>query len=337
MKQWWLFTTRPLDRLSRRPEEEVVESVIFVGFFLSFFVSIPLALFVVPRLFSFLKAFGFTGMVGGLMGLFCVLQTLVSVPFALRDLHSPDQLRLFFKLELIIDVGSTLGASTIVLLDEYMLNFIGLTDSDSWFFICLSLLFGFIGILVAVKKVFGESISKWYHLKPLSEGARLRQAEKYLANANTRLTKNQFEGASEEYHSAAQVYLSLEDWESSAKYFWSAAESLEKDSPSLSFGVALLYLISASAYMLSNDLEKFNDAMTLARELSKKQGSDGSGAYAAERLVFILDVLDSIKNRDTQELRQSWSNIVRKIGNDFGPYADEMVILFEKNLNVTKN
>jgi hypothetical protein len=91
--------------LSRNPEEEVVESVIFIGMFLTLLVCIPLAPFAVPYLFSLGRPFGVAGMIGGVLIAFFSLQAIISVPFALRDLSSPDQFRMFAKLVLVIDIG----------------------------------------------------------------------------------------------------------------------------------------------------------------------------------------------------------------------------------------
>lgn len=75
--------------LSRRAEEEAVESVHFLGFFIGFFVSIAFsALVFFPYLLPFVQRFGWAGSVGVVLGVFCILSVLISTPFALRDLHS---------------------------------------------------------------------------------------------------------------------------------------------------------------------------------------------------------------------------------------------------------
>lgn len=236
-------------------------------------------------------------------------------------------------------------SSAFAFLDEYALNSLGMSFSGPHLFVLLFLLFiELLGVPAVTKIFFGERVSRWYHLKPLSQGAKLQQAEKYLAEADMRLSKSQFEGASQDYHSAAQVYLSLEDWRRSAKYYWLAAETLSRDSPTLSYGVALLYLVSASAYLFDNDLEKFKSSSILAEEISEKLSerlSDRARLYSRDMMspkgciTFLLDILSKIQKRETQQLRRNWRKTARKIEVNFGPYAEELIILIKKNLAVT--
>jgi hypothetical protein len=270
----------------------------------------------------------------------------VSCPFALRDFHSRDQFGLYLKIVLILAVAVAV-ASAVAALNEYMLALAGFTFSNSrsanamipLLFIAETFL-----LLGLTKKALGKRISRWYHLKPSSEGARLRLIEKCLADADRHLKRNEFEGASQSYNSVAQIYLSLKDWTNSAEYYFLAAETLSKDSPLLSYGVALLYAISASAYLLGNDSEKFNTSSMLAKGLSEKETDNldireqlfsRDALSPRRRIFFILDILNSIQNRETQQLRKNWSKIARIIEINFGPYSEDLAILLKKNLDAT--
>jgi hypothetical protein len=334
--------TRSIEDLSRKPEEESVESVFFIGFFFGSLAFIPLFFFFIRYWFSLEQNFGVAGVVGVVAGLYCTVILCVSCPFALRDLHSRDQRVLFLKIASLLGVGVPI-AGAIGFLNEYLLdplaNILWKYDIIGWLFLIEAF-----GLLAVVKIFLGKRISRWYHLKPISEGARQRQIEKCLADADRHLKKNEFEGASQMYHSVAQIYLSLKEWTNSAKYYFLAAETLSKDSSRLSYGVALLYAISASAYLLSNDSEKFNTSSTLAKGLSGKETDNvdireqlfSRDALSPKGSIsFILDILNSIQKRETQQLRKNWSRIARTIDINFGPYAEELAILLKKNLDVT--
>jgi len=319
-----------------------VESVFLIGVLLGSLAFIPLFLVFIRYWFSLEQNFGFAGAVGVVAGLYCTVILCVSCPFAVRDLHSRDQRVLFLKVASILVVGVPI-ASAIGFLNEFLFD--SLADVF-WKYRLISGLFcieGF-GLLVVVKLFFGKRISRWYHLKPVSEGARLRQIEKYLTDADGHLKRNEFEGASQSFHSVAQIYLSLKDWTNSAGHYFLAAETLSKDSSRLSYGVALLYAISASAYLLSNDSEKFNASSMLAKGRSEKETDNldireqlfsRDALSPKRRISFILDILDSIQKRETRQLRKNWSKIARTIDINFGPYAEELAILLKKNLDVT--
>jgi len=319
-----------------------VESVFLIGVFLGSLVFIALFFVFIPYWFSLEQDFGVAGAVGVVAGLYCTVILCVSCPFALRDLHSRDQRVLFLKVASLLVVGVPI-AGAIGFLNEYLLD--PLADVfwkyrlTPWLFLIEAF-----GLLVVVKIFFGKRVSRWYHLKPISEGARLRQIEKYLTDADGHLKRNEFEGASQSYHSVAQIYLSLKDWTNSAEHCFLAAETLSKDSSRLSYGVALLYAISACAYLLSNDSEKFNTSLMLAKGLSEKETDNldireqlfsRDSLSPKRRISFILDILNSIQKRETQQLRKNWSRIARTIDINFGPYAEELAILLKKNLDVT--
>ncbi len=321
-----------------------MESVFFIGFFFGWFAFLALIVFAFPFLLPFLQPLGWAGIVGGTLSLLCVVCVLIATPFALRDLHSRDQFVPFLKIAFIFGLCAPL-ASVLVFLDEYVFSSLGITSGIQVLLIFFSL-FEFLGILLAIKAFFSERVSRWYHLKPLSLSTTRRQAEKYLADADRRLSKNQFEGASQEYHSAAQVYLSLDDWGKAAEHYRLAAETLARDSPSLNYGVALLYAISACAYLVNNDLESFSNSCTLARGIAEKlsdriiiQGivhNPPDMMSARKCILFLLEVLNKIQDRETQELRRNWSKTSHKIEINFGPYAEELIILLEKNLDLTR-
>lgn len=321
-----------------------MESIFFIGFFFGMFASLALYIFVFPYLIPFLQPFGLASIAGAIVALFCTVSVLIATPFALRDLHSQDQFILFLKTAFIFELCAPI-AGALTFLNEYAFKSLGIT-SGIQVLLLFFLLVEFLVILFVIKAFFSERVGRWYHLKPLSLGATMRQAEKYLANAERRLSKNQFEGASQEYYSTAQVYLSLEDWSNAAKNYWLAAETLGKDSPSLSYGVALLYAISASAYQLNNDLEKYSNASVLARGIAETL-SDRlvEGRFRAppeamsprKCIIFLLDILNKIHDRETQELTRTWSKTARKVRINFGPYAEELIILIKKNLGVIGN
>lgn len=173
---------------------------------------------------------------------------------------------------------------------------------------------------------------KRHKLEPPAESARLRLIEKHLTSANLQLVANHFEGASDEYHSVAQIYLRSENWADSAKYYWTGAETLAKDSESLSYGVASLYANAAFAYLLTSDLAKSKESETLARMAYEKLKG-----RAKERVSFVLNILDSVQNGETKQLRDNWSNVAQKLEDNYGPYAEELVTLVKKNLDVVKN
>jgi len=304
----------------------------FVTIFLALLVYVPILFWLLPYAISLVGSFGFAGAFGAVFAPLFLLHAILSVPFALRDLSSSDQFKMFGKLVLVMDVVFPLAMVALYALNFYIFDNLGWIGA----FLHTPRLFGFFvileffGVLVVVKKFFGDRISRLYHLKPLSEVAAMKQAEKYLASADKRLRRKQFEGASQEFNSAAQVYISLGDWANAAKYYWSAAETLSKDSSRFGFGVSLLYVLSAAAYLLCNDLEKVNEAMRLASEISKKPKIDSRG-----EISFMLDILDRIRNKNVQQLREDWPRLARKIGKEFGPYSEEMVILLEKNLGLS--
>lgn len=179
---------------------------------------------------------------------------------------------------------------------------------------------------------FSKKKKKKRKQKPLPESARLRLIDKHLTKANVRLTANHFEGASDEYHSVAQIYLRSENWADSAKYYWTGAETLAKDSESLSYGVASLYANAAFAYLLTSDLAKSKESEMLARMAYEKLKG-----RAKERVSFVLKILDSVQNGETKQLRDNWSSVAQKLEGNHGPYAEELVTLVKKNLDVVKN
>lgn len=306
----------------------------FISIFLAAMAFIPILLWFLPYAISLGAPFGPAGQVGAFLFPLFLLHVVLSVIFALRDLSSSDQFKMLAKLMLIVDIGLPLTFSVFTALNFYVFDRLGWTVGTGFLtsrLLAFYVVFEVLGILVFVKKIFGDKIRKWYHLTPLSGIATITQAQKYLADAEKRLKRGQFEGASEGFHSVAQVYVSLGDWTNAAKYYWSAAETLSKDSPSLGFGVALHYALSAAAYLLSNNLEKVNEAMMLANGISNKPKINSRG-----EISFTLDVLDRIRNKNVQQLLEDWPRLARKVREKLGPYGEEMVMLLERNLGLAK-
>jgi hypothetical protein len=175
----------------------------------------------------------------------------------------------------------------------------------------------------------------------LPESAKLKLIEEQLADADARVFISDFAGASEQYHSAAQIYLSLENWASSAKCYWTAAETLSKASAArvlvigfdfYGFGVALLYADAAFAYRLSHDLEKFKESAVLAERAYEKI----TDTRAKGRVSFIFTILADIQKGETRQLGENLENNVRKI-EGYGQYTEELVTLVKKNLDATND
>jgi hypothetical protein len=324
---------RSRGNLSRRSEEEVVESAYFIGVFLALLASIPLSYFVLPHIFNIGRS------MASAIGLFVAslafvsLATVITIPFALRDFSSSDQWRLFGKILLVMNVGGPFGLAASGIFIEYVLNQLDailLGGQDLVGLMPLLIILEFLSVLFISKKFFGDRISRWYHLKPLSEVGKIEQTQQHLVNAEKRMKKNQFERASEEFCSAARVCLSLEDYASAAKYYWSAAEAL-KNSPGFAVGVSLIYILSASSYIVYGDLEKADEAIALADEMQKKTKASKEGGVS-----FMLGVLGKIRSKNVQQLSEDWSRLRRKVKKIFGPHGEEMIILLEKNIGVVE-
>lgn len=317
--------------LSRKPEEEEVEGVFFVSIILAIPFIIVVFVLLAPNLLPLTSKYGVSIPLYGMICPWFLIHAVISIVMALRSKLSSDQFWMLAKLILFLNIGFPFLFAGILTLNEYvLLSLIGrITDYARLLYASIFLIavFEVFCILYVGKKLFGERIRRWYHLKPISDVGVQRRAAKYLSDAEKRLKKGEFEGASEMYHSAAQMYLSVDDWGKAANNHWLAAETLAKDSADMRFGVALLYMLSAAAHFLGNDIEKVEEAMNRTKEIVRDYKVDKRGEIAVA-----LEILEGIKAGDLQLLQKESAKAVRSVKNMFGPYGEEMALLLTKNL-----
>jgi hypothetical protein len=126
------------------------------------------------------------------------------------------------------------------------------------------------------------------------------------------------------------VYLGASDWKKAADYYWLAAEVLAKDSFDMSFGVANLYVFSAAAYLLCDNVEKADDAIRRTRGILRNPKVDDRGVIG-----FLLEIVEAIRNGDVQELEER-AKLLRVVKDRFEMYGEEAALLVKRNLDHTQ-
>jgi hypothetical protein len=261
------------------------------------------------------------------LGIFIGVNLAMTLVFLRRQCFSRDELRLLGKILMVAYVLLPLFVVLLVVANCYAFVLFQLTDRISLRVGSFLVLFEFLMVMVVLKKIAGRKISQWYHLKPLSGVGSLRQVNRYLKDAERRLGKKQFEGASEGFHSAAQMYVSVEDWRKAADCYWLAAETLAKDSLDLRFGVATLYVLSAAAYLLCDDVGKADEAVRRVKEIPKDPKVDDRGLIG-----FMVEVLEAVETGDPELLQEDRQKLLKSIKDKFEAYGEETALLVNKNL-----
>jgi hypothetical protein len=288
-------------------------------------------LILLASLNRFLNSLGVAGAVSGFVITFMGLHALCSVFWGLWFRFSRRQFRLLAKVILTINGGvSALSIGYSYLIFAVMDPLIRNPNSPAiWVVGSMNLLL--IGAVFLLKKTLGKRVGQWFRIRYIPEGASLEVAEKHSTTAKDRLGKGHLEGASQEFHAAAVMFLRLEDWSKTAQNYWMAAETLSREpNPEFDFDVAWLYALSSSAYLLSDDTEKAGKALELGKEALK----DGKIAKKAEeKISLIIDFLVAIITKNTQQANEIWPNINRRLRRWGYTVIEETELLLEKVYN----
>jgi hypothetical protein len=190
------------------------------------------------------------------------------------------------------------------------------------------------GLIVVLKKLFGRRIYGWVRIKYVPENASSEVAEKHIGEAKARLEKGFPKRASQDFHAAAVMFLRLEDWSKTAENYWMAAETLSKEPDSdLGFGISWLYALSASAHILSGNIEEAEKALALGKRILKNRKTDRN---KEEKVSLILEFLAAILNRNNQQADATWQKLSRRITKWGYPTTEETIVLLKRNYDALK-
>lgn len=316
-------------RLPKTFEESNVGFMVLLSFLIALALYVILLYLNLTPIFILHGLFGAVGFYSGTLVTIFSLHAIVSFILALRFHFAHRQFKMLAKSLLLID---TLLPISFILLFICALYIIEVTSIFFPFVPLMAL--GYIGLIAVLKKFFGSRVYEWIRIKYVPERTSLEVAEKHLCNAKARLEKEYFEGASQEFHAAALMFLRLEDWSKTAENYWTAAETLSKEpDPDFGFGIAWLYALSASAYLLNGNYGKAEKLLELGKETLKKQKIDKK---VKEKVSLILDFLTAIQNKNLQQVNDTWKNLKRRMSKWRYPVTEETILLLERNFHSIK-
>jgi hypothetical protein len=199
------------------------------------------------------------------------------------------------------------------------------------FILTVPVVLAFFGLWALLRKLFGARAYEWVRIKYVPKKGSVHVAQKHLSNAKSRIEKGNFEGASQEFHGAATMFLRLEQWPEAAKNYWTAAETLAKEQNTGSgFGIAWLYALSSAAYLLSGEVGGAGKAVELGRNAVETCKIDNK---AKERVSLLLDAMTAMLRKDVAQANEIWQNLSKKLKRWNYPTVEETRILLEKNIN----
>jgi len=308
-------------------EEEIVEST----FFISILLALPLvgvSVFVTPlgQIFGgqpqaipsfadlMLRLFGF--------------HVIVTVLLAARHKFNGRQYAMLAKVMLGLDLILPLSLILWAYLALYVLLASGV------FILTVPVLLAFFGLWALLRKLFGARVNGWVRIKYVPEKGSVNIAQKHLSNAKSRIEKGNFEGASQEFHGAATMFLRLEQWPEAAENYWTAAETLAKEPNTRSgFGIAWLYALSSAAYLLSGEVGRAGRAVELGRKAVETNKIDKK---AKERALLLLDALAIMMGKDAAQANEVWQNLSKKLKRWNYTTVEETQTLLEKDVEAIR-
>lgn len=155
-----------------------------------------------------------------------------------------------------------------------------------------------------------------------------------MSNAKSRIEKGNFEGASQEFHGAATMFLRLEQWSKAAQNYLTAAETLAKEKNTKSgFGIAWLYALSSAAYLLGGEVGGAGKAVELGRKAVETYRIDKK---ARERVSLLLDALAIMIGKDAAQANEVWQNLSKKLKRWNYTTVEETQILLEKDVEAIR-